>query len=203
MKAGALIGGGLLGLALYLVARKEQPAQVDAPRAVPVPVPAGKAPEPAQQEETPGVIGTWLDEIITKVEVMTGGTPRGIRNNNPGNIERTSTKWDGMAPEQTDTRFIQFVSPEYGIRAMARILNNYQRLYGLRTIEQIIGRWAPASENDTGAYVRHVANSLGIEPTTPIQVAERLPELVRLIIKHENGQQPYDDATIRRGVAMA
>ena len=194
MKAAALIGGGAAAVALYFASRKpEERAVVDAPAAAP---------------QQPGVIGTWLDEISAKVEVMTNTAPRGIRNNNPGNIERTGTQWQGMAPEQTDPRFLQFVSPEYGIRAMARILTNYQRLYGLNTVEQIINRWAPPVvngkvENDTGAYIRHVADALGVLPNQPIQVQDHLPQLVAMIIKHENGQQPYDAGTIQRGVAMA
>ena len=54
---------------------------------------------------------------------------RGIRNNNPGNIDRNATKWQGMADKQDDPRFIVFTSPQYGIRAMARVLLTYQSKY--------------------------------------------------------------------------
>jgi hypothetical protein len=130
--------------------------------------------------------------------------PRGIRNNNPGNLERGKDSWQGMAADQSaDPRFIVFVSPEYGIRALAKLLLNYQRNSAVRTVDGIIHRYAPASENDTTAYVRDVANSLGVDPYERIDVAEHLPDLVRAIIRHENGQQPYDAATIQRGVDMA
>jgi hypothetical protein len=128
---------------------------------------------------------------------------RGIRNNNPGNIEKSGAPWQGLAAVQPDPRFVVFSSPEYGIRALAKILLNYQRLHAVRTVDGIIHRYAPARENDTASYVRAVAKALGVDPIEPINVADYLPDLVRAIIVHENGIQPYDAGTIRRGVALA
>lgn len=128
---------------------------------------------------------------------------RGIRNNNPGNLKRTGDQWQGLRPVQTDKTFYQFVSVEYGIRAMAKVLLNYQRLYGLDSIEKIIARWAPPSENDTKAYVASVAQKMGFNPEDRFSVAYYLEPLVKAIIKHENGIQPYSDETIRQGVEMA
>lgn len=128
--------------------------------------------------------------------------PRGIRNHNPGNI-RHGDKWQGLAPVQSDTDFCTFISPEHGIRAMAVILLNYQRKHGLRSVREIIARWAPPCENDTGAYAAHVARGMGVDPDEPISVADRLPLLVTAIIRHENGQQPYDGGTIDRGLTLA
>jgi hypothetical protein len=78
---------------------------------------------------------------------------RGIRNHNPGNLRRSSDPWQGLAPEQTDREFFQFTSPKWGIRALARTLIVYQDRGGLKTIDQMISRWAPPNENNTGAYV--------------------------------------------------
>jgi hypothetical protein len=84
--------------------------------------------------------------------------PRGIRNNNPGNIDRNTTKWQGMADDQSsDPRFVVFKTPQAGIRALAKILLTYQNHDGLKTVRGIIGRWAPAVENNTSAYVAAVA----------------------------------------------
>ena len=47
--------------------------------------------------------------------------PRGIRNNNPGNI-KLGTNWDGLSDEQNDDVFCQFKEPVWGIRALMRIL---------------------------------------------------------------------------------
>lgn len=129
-------------------------------------------------------------------------TPRGIRLNNPGNISY-GDPWRGMTADQKDPRFITFLSPEYGIRALARVLLNYQRKHGIRTVEGIITRYAPPFENDTKAYVAAVAAACKVAPTDVIDVAEYLPDLVPAIIRHENGRQPYAPETLKQGISMA
>lgn len=128
--------------------------------------------------------------------------PRGIRLHNPGNIRHSSAKWQGMAVQQTDPAFVQFISPEYGIRALSKVLDSYAAR-GLNTVRKIINTYAPPSENDTGAYVRAVANALGVGPDAVISVATNKQALIAAIIKHENGQQPYTLAQIDSGVALA
>lgn len=133
-------------------------------------------------------------------------TPRGIRNNNPGNIERTREKWVGMAADQSaDDRFIVFSAPVYGIRALAKILINYQRKYGIRTIYEAVSRWAPKHENDTGAYAKAVAKAVGVDPDAVVDFDDPriITPLVTAIIRHENGQQPYDQDLIEDGIRMA
>lgn len=126
--------------------------------------------------------------------------PRGIRNNNPGNI-RLGADWQGRAAEQTDAAFIQFKAPEWGVRAMVRILRTYENR-GLKTVRQIIDRWAPPNENDTESYVQAVAKAVGVMPSEPLTHAH-LPALLKAIIAHENGQQPYTDEQIAEGIALA
>lgn len=130
---------------------------------------------------------------------------RGERNNNPGNIDRNATKWQGMAPLQTDPRFVVFTSAEFGIRALACVLLSYSRKHGLNTVRGMIDRWAPPVENDTGAYVDAVCRQCSVEPDDIVNPENDscLEMLVRAIIKHENGEVIYDDATIMRGVEMA
>jgi hypothetical protein len=149
----------------------------------------------------------WIIAALVAVFVIGGGRimynqTRGLRNNNPGNI-RHGQKWQGMAPQQTDSEFVQFVSPEYGIRAMARILINYQRSYGLNTLRQFIYRWAPPTENLTDAYVASASRYTGIKPDEPLEVERELTRIIPGIIRHENGMQPYSEEIIRNGVAMA
>lgn len=131
--------------------------------------------------------------------------PRGIRNHNPGNLRRSADPWQGLATTQTDAEFFQFVSAKWGIRALARTLIAYQDRVGLRNIKQMIGRWAPPVENDTGAYVRVVAAAVGVGPEERIDVHDYavLRPLVLAIIKHENGQQPYTEAEIDAGMVLA
>lgn len=126
---------------------------------------------------------------------------RGIRNNNPGNI-RLGSQWAGQVPasEQTDAAFVQFISPEYGIRAMNRILNSYASR-GLVTIRSILNTWAPPTENNTAAYRANVSSALGVGQDAPLSNAQR-PALIAAIIQHENGTQPYDASLIARGISM-
>ncbi|MGY0216559.1 structural protein [Endozoicomonadaceae bacterium StTr2] len=125
--------------------------------------------------------------------------PRGIRNNNPGNI-RHGDNWVGMCKKQRDKSFVQFDDPRYGIRAMARILNSYERR-GVVTIQQVITTWAPPTENNTSAYVNSVSRQLGVKPGTRVK-KDHYPQLIAAIIQHENGHQPYSMQMIREGVNL-
>lgn len=150
----------------------------------------------------------WLGALAILI-LGTGGAvvyskARGIRNNNPGNLRKTGIRWQGMAPEseQTDPDFVRFISPEYGIRAMTRDLKtDYGQ--GQRTVRALINEWAPPVENDTSAYVNAVSRALGVEPDTTLNLSVHLEPLVRAIIRHENGVQPYSDEVIRKGISLA
>lgn len=131
---------------------------------------------------------------------------RGERNNNPGNIDRNATKWQGAASDQSgDSRFIVFTSAEYGIRALAKVVLDYYRKHALSTVRAIIDRWAPPNENDTGAYVDAVCKQCSVDADDPInpENPDCLEQLVRGIIQHENGRVAYTDAEIVKGVDMA
>jgi len=129
-------------------------------------------------------------------------TPRGIRNNNPGNIEK-GTDWNGMASFQPDSRYITFESPEYGIRAMARILRTYREKHHLSSIAEIIIRWAPPHENPTTSYIQFVADRAGVHPSSQLAFTDNeVASILKAMIRFENGQQPYDDTTVLAGIAM-
>lgn len=98
-----------------------------------------------------------------------------------------------------------FKSPIYGIRALARTLIKYQDKHRLCTIRQIIGRWAPATENDTVAYIKAVSDETGLAPDVALDMHkyEHLKALATAIIKHENGQQPYTGAQIDKALVLA
>ncbi|SOE49140.1 hypothetical protein [Orrella dioscoreae] len=144
---------------------------------------------------------------------MSKTTPRGIRNKNPGNLE-WGDPWQGLdaAGKGQDSRFAVFTAPAWGIRALARTLITYQDKYGIRTIDAAIRRWAPPVENDTGSYVRAVANAVGVSPVAPVNFHDHdiLRPLVEAIIRHENGAGPlrtlntwYDATTIDEGLRLA
>ena len=135
-------------------------------------------------------------------------TTRGVRNNNPGNIRRSPlNKWRGRVPpeQNPDPDFERFVSPEYGIRALAIVLINYQGRYGCDTIEAIIERWAPRVENNTAAYVRAVSRAMRVPPTARLDLRdyETLRNLVEAIIAHENAGYRYPQHVVAAGLQMA
>ena len=132
--------------------------------------------------------------------------PRGLRNCNPGNIRKSTTAWKGETFEQNDPDFVTFETPEYGLRAMAVILKNYQRKHGLNTVRQIINRWAPPQDsNDTSAYVDAVAAQLGVEPDDRLnlETGDDLTDLIAAIVHHENGKNPFTIAQITEAVSTA
>lgn len=139
--------------------------------------------------------------------------PRGIRSNNPGNLREAkgdTTRWVGERATDDDPEFEEFERPEFGLRALALVLLNYQRKHGLRSVEQIINRWAPPNENHTEAYVKAVAGALGVNPGQPLNLSQEpiLRSLTQAIVRHENGPGPlpggewYHDETYRAALRL-
>jgi hypothetical protein len=137
---------------------------------------------------------------------------RGYRNRNPGNIGYVpANKWQGQAGIEPPpaagarARFAVFPAHEWRIRALAVLLIAYQDKHGLRTIREIISRWAPSNENATDAYIRHVADLTGRGADVPLNLHDiaDLRPLVVAIITHELGGQPYTDAVIDEGLRRA
>ena len=128
--------------------------------------------------------------------------PRGIRNNNPGNIRYDGTPWRGLATPPTDGAFCVFIAPKYGIRALARVLKTYNDKYGICTIAGIVERYAPAAENDTEAYIASICTQTGLHADAELDLHSNdvLAELIKAIVRHENGQMPYTDAQITEGL---
>ncbi len=134
--------------------------------------------------------------------------PRGVRNNNPGNIDRSNVAWQGEDRSATararEPRFAVFTTPEAGFRALARTLLTYRSKHGLKTVRGIINRWAPPVENNTSAYVNQVAAAVGVAPDAVIDVRKRpvMLALVRAIAKHENGGSYWPDSVIDGGLEI-
>lgn len=125
---------------------------------------------------------------------------RGIRNNNPGNIRKSSNKWLGKI-QGVDKDFETFDTPENGIRAVAVLLLTY-RDKGLVTPVQIVSRYAPSNENNTVAYAAKLAAKIGVginDSTVPVP----LEKIVRAVISIENGVVPYTYSEIKTAVSKA
>lgn len=91
--------------------------------------------------------------------------PRGLRNNNPGNIRNSdATDWKGeVKPSQKkDHTFEEFETMAHGYRALIKLLQNYRKKHKCQTIADFINRWAPRTENDTTAYILTVCRTLQV-----------------------------------------
>lgn len=139
-------------------------------------------------------------------------TDRGIRNNNPGNIDRGAVKWQGMADDQSsDPRFIVFKTPQYGIRALAKVLLTYQNHDGCKTLRQIQARYAPdGSENNGPAYLSALraafkAAGLPDDPDAEIDLdtAANMTVAVNAFVAHECSGYVYPPAVVADGIRLA
>lgn len=83
----------------------------------------------------------------------------GIKNNNPLNIRYTAlNKWKGLVGSEKG--FCVFDTMEYGLRAGIITLRTYIKKHHLTSVEAIIKRFAPSSENNTSAYISYVSGVL-------------------------------------------
>ena len=120
---------------------------------------------------------------------------RGLRNNNPGNLIKTSIQWQGKIPhsQNPDSRFEQFIDVHWGIRAMMLdLINDYKK--GKTSVKLLIKEYAPSFENNTQAYINTV---IGIVGKNEIQVLDKktLIDLSKAIHYVENGPVYYHHLT--------
>jgi hypothetical protein len=130
---------------------------------------------------------------------MNYNVPRGIRTKNPLLINYVPGQEGAVG---SDGRFGIYGSMEQGIASAERQLLRYQDR-GLDTLEKIINKWAPPSENDTPAYIADVSRRSGIDPHEQIDFRNRQQAVavIASMARHETGQQ-LDPAVINRGVGM-
>ncbi|VVE79410.1 mannosyl-glycoprotein endo-beta-N-acetylglucosamidase [Pandoraea sputorum] len=123
--------------------------------------------------------------------------PRGLRNNNPGNIRYGKFAQSQGAIGRDSGGFAVFQSAEDGLRAMGALLRGYAKR-GLNTVRGVINRWAPPSENDTGAYVDTVAKRLGVGEDQALNMSDPkvIAGLTAEMTRHENGRNPFSTDTI-------
>lgn len=117
--------------------------------------------------------------------------PRGIRNNNFGNIRRSRAMWKGKIPfdKSKDKAFEQFFKAYFGIRALIITLRSYYFKHKLTSVEGIINRWAPSSENNSVAYIESVCDKMAVQPDSILNWDQgTIFKLVHAISIHENGK---------------
>lgn len=133
---------------------------------------------------------------------------RGIRNNNPGNLNFAGQA--GAQLEGPGGRFARFETAFDGIKAMARQLLRYfdGKTTGtrLQTIRDIISTWAPSKDNNnTEAYINALSKKLGVRPDAVLNLRDpqMLSQLMNGIIHHENGSNPYQRELVNAAATSA
>ena len=129
---------------------------------------------------------------------------RGIRNNNPTNLENSGIQWDGVTGVDSEG-YLVFGSMVEGLRAASKNLANYQNLHGIDTVDAAIRRW---SATDQDAYVANVAAALGVDPHDVVDLTDSSTQqvMLRAMIVQENGQAGsllVPDSVIAEGIASA
>lgn len=147
---------------------------------------------PAEGINVPDVKTVTVGDVAPSAKGTRFENVRGIRNNNPGNLEASYLASGREAGH--GGRFVTFDTPELGYRAMAEQLKAYQNA-GLENLTEIIGKWAPGNENNTEAYIDSVAKQMSEALGTEVGARDRLnlsdPAVLKALtdamINHENG----------------
>lgn len=131
-------------------------------------------------------VSSWFENFGESIGIV---TPRGIRNNNPGNLEfAAGIDWLGQVGADS-ANYVIFDTAEHGARALGHDLATAIS-EGYNTPATLITHYAPPSENDTAAYIRAVAAWGQIEEGTTLQVGDA-PWIAAAVATQENGQGPW------------
>ena len=122
--------------------------------------------------------------------------PRGVRNNNPGNIIDSPFARSQPGYQGSDGTFARFANPDQGRAAAENLLSGgtYHNLGQTRGLQGIFERYAPAGHGDNNptAYAARVARQLGVDPRAPINTRDPRTrrQLYNAIHGVENGVAP-------------
>ena len=123
---------------------------------------------------------------------MNPNITRGLHNNNPLNIRKSSVKWVGEV-DGTDPDFCTFSDIFYGCRAALINLRSHINQDTRRLIRTTVGseitRWAPPIENDTRAYINSVCAQIGMKADQRIVFSDKhlVCQFLWAMAKHECG----------------
>jgi len=129
--------------------------------------------------------------------------PRGIRNNNPGNIKRSNIQWQGKVPfsQSTDQVFEQFTAYKWGIRAMILDVANDIIYDDLDTITKVIMEYSATNQ---APYIIFVSNKAKIAPNAYIQATKStLRKLIPAMAEFEQGEPAINDVQFDAGYQAA
>lgn len=141
-------------------------------------------------------------------------TPRGIRDNNPGNLRPlpNGQTWNGQTGVDADPsmgNYCQFVDPPHGFRALVENLHSYQTHDGCDTLLKVFTRWAPSEDhNNPDSYASFIASRIGVGLEDTYMFDNNGFFIAAKAICQEenglnNGQPWFSDDVIQAGVALA
>lgn len=145
---------------------------------------------------------SWTGFVETTTDMNKNDAPRGIRNNNPLNIEfSTRNNWQGQVG--SDGRFCIFQDDKYGFRAATRVLRSYQKR-GINTIQSIVHTFAPSHENDSDHYANMVAKWSGYDKNKMLDVRndDVAAKVIKAMARMEVGHK-YTIGEVMEGVKLA
>ncbi|WP_182357067.1 structural protein [Komagataeibacter europaeus] len=135
---------------------------------------------------------------------MNAKIPRGIRNNNPGNLDYVGQPGAHMETGVENPRFAAFPTMSDGIRALRDQLLRYGDR-GLTTVASIISVYAPPSENATLSYVSGLCRQMDVKADTVLDLRD--PDTMRALIEGiatmENGPGHISAAQIDQAIQGA
>ena len=125
----------------------------------------------------------------------------GLKYNNPGNIKLTQVDWDGKVPnaKNKNKEYEEFISLEYGIRAIAKQLLTYQKR-GLMSTFQMISTYAPKSDsNNVDAYCNYImslhyfrSNDFNKDTSLNLVDISEMETILTGILEYETGLAQVD-----------
>lgn len=117
--------------------------------------------DPSQIDSAVGdAFGTKVKPRPAPAPAAAPNVPAPIRTNNPGAL-------------MPGGKLAEYGSMEEGLAALDKNLASYGKK-GINTLSGVISTWAPPKENDTNAYIAHVAKVTGLDPNQQIDLSNPL-----------------------------
>ncbi|EMV1745754.1 hypothetical protein AABV93_004105 [Enterobacter hormaechei] len=129
--------------------------------------------------------------------------PRGIRNNNPGNLNYANQSGATMEGGEGG-RFAVFESMQHGIAALYKQLQLYFKR-GINTLSSIVKTYAPASDNNNvDAYISALTKATGKGANEVLDSGDTatIARLMKGIVDHENGKGYISSSDIMGGIQL-
>lgn len=128
---------------------------------------------------------------------------RGERNNNPLNLESNNIQWDGLVGH--DGPYCVFDTAQSGLNAGARDLYVKWSKDNLRTVAQIVRKFAPPEDNDTNAYIYSVCKRLGVSGGDKLNLDDDavFHNLLDAMVNQEEGRDIYSLTQVAAAILHA